>query len=141
MNRLKRLLLLQDGLLLEEVALRSGGEVGLLRNDLRNRLGGGGLGGGSLATDHLLGLGGVVTGVLLGDLSGIGSVLAGNAAQLLGLRVDHIRSVLQVVVDKLLVGGVDERSKECDGRGNESKSPVGNNLDQVVRQESSSGNL
>ena len=91
--------------------------------------------------DHVLSLGSVVTDVLLGDLGGLGSVLAGNAAQLLGLRVNHIRGLLQVVVNQLLVGGVNERGKEGDGGCDESQAPVGNNLDQVVREECRESNL
>lgn len=132
------LLVLEDGLLvLDEIALRSSGEIGLLGCWLDRSS----LGGSSLAADHLLSLGSVVANILLGDLGGLGSVLAGHAAQLLGLGVNHISSLSQVVVDQLLVGGVDQRGEEGDGGCDKSKTPVGNNLDQVVREESRECNL
>jgi hypothetical protein len=50
--------------------------------------------------------------------------------------IDHIGGVLEVVVDKLLVGLIDVRAEEEDGCGDQSKAPEWDDLDQVVRQES-----
>jgi len=46
-----------------------------------------------------------------------------------------------VVVDKLLVGLIDERAEEEDGCGDQGKAPEWDDLDQVVRQESSDEGL
>lgn len=92
-------------------------------------------------TDHLLGLAGVVAHVLLRNLSCLRSVLAGNMAQLLCLAVDHVRGLLKVVVDELLVGGVDQRCEEEESGRNQSKAPVRDNLHEVVRQERSNSSL
>lgn len=59
-------------------------------------------------------------------------MLASDLAQLLGLTLNYIRSLLKVVVDELLVGGVDEGSEEQDGGGDQSKTPVRDDLDEVV---------
>jgi hypothetical protein len=58
--------------------------------------------------DQLLCLGRVVADVLLGDIGGASSVLAGNLPNLLGLLVDDVRGIGNVVVNQLLVGLVDE---------------------------------
>lgn len=50
----------------------------------------GGSGRGRATTDHLLGLVGVVTHVLLGHLGGLGRVLASHLSELLGLAVDNV---------------------------------------------------
>lgn len=91
--------------------------------------------------DQGLSLGGVVAHVLLGNLGGLLGVLLDQGADLLGLVIDNLTSVLDLAVDKLLVGGVNERGEEDDGGGDESKTPVRNNLDQVVRDEGAEGNL
>jgi hypothetical protein len=49
--------------------------------------------------------------------------------------------MLQLAVDKLLVGGVNERSEEADSRGNHGKAPVWDDLDEIVRQECAEGGL
>lgn len=48
---------------------------------------------------------------------------------LFGLVIDNFISVLDLVVDKFLVGGVNERGEEDDGGGDESKILVWNNFD------------
>lgn len=64
-----------------------------------------------------------------------------NALYLSSLGVDCLGGVLDVVVDKLLVGGVDERDKECDTGSDNSETPVRHKLDKEVRNESSSACL
>jgi hypothetical protein len=68
-------------------------------------------------------------------------VVACELLDLLGLLVDHVGGVLEVVVDKLLVGLVDERAEEEDGCGDQGKAPEWDDLDQVVGQESSDEGL
>jgi hypothetical protein len=133
--RLRRQLLLLDRFLLNKIALRSNREVGLLRLLSHS------LGRCAATTKQFLSLGSVVTNVLLRDLSRLGSVLACNCAKLLGLGVDHVRGLLQVVIDKLLVRRIDERCKEGDSSCDQGKTPVRDNLDEVIRQESSNSNL
>ena len=119
-----------------ELVPRSRGEVGILEVAL-GRLGLGGAG----ATDQGLGLGGIVTHVLLGEQSGLLGVLLGDGAQLGGLVVDHIVGLLEVVVDELLVGGVDQRNGEGESGAEQCETPVGNDLDEVVREEGTDSSL
>jgi len=67
--------------------------------------------------------------------------MAGELLDLLGLGVDHIGSVLEVVVDELLVCLVDKRGEEEDRGGEQGKAPEWNDLDQVVGEESSNKSL
>ena len=121
-----------------ELVLRGRGEVGILEVGLgRHGLGGAGAG----ATDQGLGLGGVVTHVLLGEQSSLLGVLLGDGAQLGSLVVDHIVGLLEVVVDELLVGGVDQRNGEGEGSAEQCETPVGNDLDEVVREEGTNSSL
>lgn len=120
-----------------EVLLRSSREVALLNSGL----GMGDLGGRGAATEHLLGLGGVVTKVLLGDIGSVGGVVASNLAKLLGLGVNEVLGVLEVVVNELLVGGVDQGHGEEESGSEEGETPVGDDLDQPVREESADANL
>lgn len=88
-----------------------------------------------------LGLGSVVTHILLGDLGGLLGVLLRDGAELGSLGVDDLAGMLELAVNELLVGGVDERGEEDDGCGNHGKTPVGNDLDQVVRDEGTESRL
>ena len=54
---------------------------------------------------------------------------------LLGLLVDDVGRISDVVVDELLVRLVDERCEEEDRGGDKSKTPNRDNLDQVVGEE------
>lgn len=144
LSRDERLLLLLDrgsGLLSNlDVLLRGSREVGLV--DRGCRLGGRGGGGGSLTTaEHLLGLSSVVAHELLGHLGGVGGVGASNLLELLSLGVDNVLRILKVVVDQLLVGGVDQGHSKEEGGGNERKTPVWNNLNEPVREEGANGDL
>lgn len=108
----------------------------LLGNGLRDD--GGGLGGSlgrGRATEKLLGLGAVVTHVLLGQVGGLGRLLLRNGAELSGLVVDNITSLLEVVVDELLVGGVGKGNDEEGGSGGQGETPKRHDLDKVVGDE------
>lgn len=117
----------------------------LLGSSREIRLGNSGLsadlGGCRAATDELLGLGSVVAHVLLGELGGVRSVSSSNHLELLSLGVENLGGILNVVVDELLVGSVDQREGEEHGGAKEGESPVGNNLDEPVREEGRDGNL
>ena len=68
-------------------------------------------------------------------------MVAGELLDLLGLLVDDVRSILEVVVDELLICLVNERAEEEDRGGEEAEAPEWDNLDQVVGQESSDKGL
>lgn len=97
-----------------DVLLRGSREIGvpnradglrLDRGGSRGRsLGAGGL----VALEQLLSLRRVVSHVLLGEFGGLGSVGTSNLSELLRLGGDNVLCVLNVVVDQLLVGGVDQ---------------------------------
>jgi hypothetical protein len=142
-------------MVLERVTvIRSSGD-GLLRDSRSSRLHrllsrgsrevgsllGCGRGGGLVAAEHLLDLAGVVTGVLLAHSRKLTGLLLGNAADLGGLGVDGVRGVLDMVVDELLVGSVDEGQEEGEGGPDDGKAPVGNELDEVVGDEGSDTSL
>lgn len=91
--------------------------------------------------DQGLSLGGVVAHVLLGDLGSLLGVLLGDGAELGGLGVDDLAGVLELGVDELLVGGVDERGEEDDRGGDHGQAPVGDDLDEVVRDEGGESGL
>lgn len=115
----------------------SGGRLG---NRSRGRSGSG-RGTSTLAPKHLLHLSGVFASVLLAHGGKLISLLLGHAADLGCLSIDSLGSVLEVVVDQLLVGGVDERNEEGDSGGNDGKTPVWHQLDEMIRQESSDASL
>lgn len=127
-----------------DVLLGGGREVRLVDR------GGGGCGGcgrrgrgarGLATAEHLLGLGSVVSHELLGHLGSVGGVRAGEALELFSLGADNVLCILNVVVDQLLVGGVDQGHGKEEGGGNERKTPVWNNLNEPVRQERADGDL
>jgi len=115
---------------LVEVAAGSSGEIGLL--DVRRGLGAHGNGrhglGGATA-EKLLGLGSVVSHVLLGQLSSLGGMLASNGAELASLLAYDVGSVFDLGVDELLVGGVNERNNEESGDGSQCEAPKRHDLD------------
>lgn len=84
------------------------------------------------ALNQSLGLGSVVTYILLSDLGGLLSVLLGNGAELSGLGIDNLAGVLQLVVNELLVGSVDERGEKDDSGADDGETPVWDDLDEVV---------
>lgn len=68
-------------------------------------------------------------------------LLLSDAANLSSLGVDGFRSVLQMVIDDLLVGGIDQGSKKGNRNGKNSKAPVRDELDKVVRKKGSDQGL
>lgn len=125
-----------DGLRRLEILLGSSREVGVLDGAVGLGWGGGGCRGrGLTATEQLLGLGGVVAHVLLGDFGGLGGVGASNLPELLGLGSHDVLRILKVVIDQLLVGGVDQGNREQQSGGEERKSPVRNDLNEPVGEE------
>lgn len=117
---------------------RGGGELGSLGLLLGGD--GGGSGGGA-ATHHLLNLAGVVASVLLAESSNLVGLLLGSGAQLSSLGVDGVAGSLEVLVDELLVGGVDEGNEEGEGGAENGKAPVGDELDEEVGDEGSDAGL
>lgn len=81
---------------------------------------------------HLLGLSRIVSDILLGCLGSTGSVVSGKLLDLAGLLVGNIGSLVEVVVNELLVGLVDEGSKEQNGGSDKREAPEWNDLDQIV---------
>jgi hypothetical protein len=108
-----------------------GDVLGLLADGLGGR---GGVG--ALAAEHFLDLASVVTSVLLSDGTHVLSLLLDNTLHLCSLSVDDIGSALEVLVNQLLVRGVDQRDEESQSGGDKSKAPVWDDLDEVVREES-----
>lgn len=129
-----------------EVLLRGRREIRLLERasrlaDRGGRLRGGRRSIGLATTEHLLRLGGVVAHKLLGHLGGVGRVRTSNFLELLGLSADDVLRVLEVSVDQLLVGGVDERNSEEQGGSKQGKTPVWDDLNEPVREEGADGDL
>lgn len=99
------------------------------------------LAGGGLAVEKILDLVGVVTSVLLADGRNLLHLLRSDISNLSGLRVDQLRSMVNLLVDELLVRGVDQGNQESNSGSNDGKTPVRNKLDQVVRDEGSDEGL
>lgn len=93
------------------------------------------------AAEHLLDLFAVITSILLAHGGDLVSLLLSELTDLSGLGVDGIRGVLDVGVDELLVRGVDERNEEGNGGSDDSKTPVRDELDKEVGEESGSASL
>lgn len=66
---------------------------------------------------------------------------AGNLLKLLSLSIDNILRILNMVVDQLLVGGVDQGHGEEKGGRNERKTPVWDDLNKPVREEGAGADL
>jgi hypothetical protein len=96
---------------------------------------------GTSASDQILSFGRIVSNILFCGIGGARSVVAGELLDLLGLLVNNAGSIRDVVVNELLVGLVDEGRNEEDGGGDESKTPQWDDLDQVVREESTEEGL
>lgn len=60
-----------------------------------------------------------MVGLLLSGISNLG-----------GLGVDGLGGGLELLINKLLVGGVDQRSEESNGGCNDGEDPVGSDLDE-----------
>lgn len=136
----------------QRLLLRNGGDLGNLVGDrlvdggsrerrvlgdvlglLADGLGGRG-GVGALATEHLLDLASVVTSILLGQRSDVLGLLLHNTLDLGGLSVDDVGGALEVLINQLLVRSIDKRNEKGHSGGNESKAPVRDELDEVVRE-------
>ena len=91
--------------------------------------------------DQGLSLGSVVTHVLLGDLGSLLRVPLNHGAELRGLRRENLTGLVELLVDELLVGDVDEGHEKDDSGCEQGETPVGHNLDKVVGDESSHGGL
>lgn len=131
-----------------ELSLGRSGEVGIAILLLGRDASGGsslgvslGRGRTAASTDQLLSLGGVVTHVLLSDLSVLSCGLLGSITELGGLGVDDVAGLAEVLVDELLVLLIYERGEEEDGGEDQGQSPVGDDLDEIVGDEGSDGSL
>lgn len=96
-------------------------------------------GGGSkvVAAQNLSDLSGVVSSILLADGSEMVGLLLSSISNLGSLGIDGIGSSLELLVDKLLVLGVDQGGQEGNGGSDDGKDPVGQHLDQEARDEGS----
>jgi hypothetical protein len=86
----------------------------------------------SLATEKVLDLAAVVASVLLADVRDLFHLLRSDTLDLGSLGVDEFRSVVELLVNQLLVGRIDQGNNEGDSGTDDSKSPVRNKLDEVV---------
>lgn len=93
----------------------------------------------SLANQRL-GLGGTLANILLGQLGSPLAVLLSHGLELSSLGADDLASTVKLGIDKLLVGLVDEGAEEGKSGGNQGKTPVGNDLDEIIGEESGDGN-
>jgi hypothetical protein len=111
-----------------------GSRVGVLRHvDLLARR--------SLALKEILDLAAVVADVLLADVGNLLHLLRSDALDLGSLAVDELGSVVELLVDEFLVRSVDQRHNKGNSGTNESKTPDGNELDEVVGDESGDESL
>lgn len=119
-----------DGLLLDlrhGLVLGSDREVGLgLGGSRRGR---------AAAVEVVLGLGGVVTSILLERVGRAAGVLASEILDLVGLGADDAGGVVDVTVNKLLVVQVDEGTEVDDSGTDEGKAPERKPLDEPVGEE------
>lgn len=83
----------------------------------------------------------VLRGRLASSLHGLVGVLGGDFAELLGLLVGDLGGVVEVGVNELLVGDVDQRSEVDNAGGDEKQSPLGSDLDEEVADKGSEGGL
>jgi len=83
----------------------------------------------------------VLRGRLAGSLHGLVGVLGGDFAELLGLLVGDLGGVVEVRVNELLVGDVDQRSEVDNAGGDEKQAPLGSDLDEEVADDGSEGGL
>ena len=88
-------------------------------------------------TDVFLGLGAVVSSVRFDSLMSTGGVVASEVLKLIGLGVGDFGGVLNVMIDEILVGHVDQGAhvdaRDCD----EGQAPEWNYLDEPVGEKSS----
>lgn len=87
------------------------------------------------SANQLLCLCGVISYNLLGGGCSAGSLLRCKLLHLLSLLVGKVGSLLQLLIDELLVGLVDEWCEEDNGGSNQSQPPEWNDLDEEVGDE------
>lgn len=92
-------------------------------------------------TDVLLRLGAIGTGVLLHQFGGVGSLLAGQFLDLVGLGVNDILSVLNLGINDFAVVDIDKRTKVGDGDSDQRQTPQRKDLDKPVGKEGSGEGL
>lgn len=85
--------------------------------------------------DVLLGLGAVVSDILLHQAGSVRGVLAGEILQLVGLGADDGLGIANLLVNDLAVADVDKRSEVGDIESNQSQSPERNETDEPVPSE------
>jgi hypothetical protein len=102
----------------------------------------------SLVDDGLLGASDVLRsqvdvlgGCGAGSFHGLVGVLGGDFAELLGLLVGDLSGVVEVSVNELLVGDVDQRSEVDDAGGDEEQAPLGSDLYEEEANKSSEESL
>ena len=67
--------------------------------------------------------------------------MAGELLDLLSLLVDDAGGVIDVVINEVLIGLVDEWCQEEDRSRNEGKAPYWDDLNQIIREESTEQGL
>jgi hypothetical protein len=83
----------------------------------------------------LVGLGAVVVGILLHQSGGTGSLLVGEFLSMVGLGVDKLLDLGNLLIDDFTVADVDQRSEVSDGCAEQGKAPDRDNLDEPVGKE------
>jgi hypothetical protein len=93
------------------------------------------------SAQNLLNLASVVSGILLSNGSKVVGLLLSSSSNLSGLGVDGVGGGLELLVDKLLVGGVDQGSEESNGGSDDGKNPVWYNLDEEAGNKGNDASL
>lgn len=93
------------------------------------------------ATKQFLDFVGVVASILLAQGGDLVHLLGSNIADLVSLGIDNLGGVVDLRIDELLVGSINQGHEEDDGGADNGKAPVGNELDQEVGDESSDASL
>lgn len=89
----------------------------------------------------LVSLGAVVIGILLHQSGGTGSLLVGEFLGMVGLGVDKLLNLGNLLIDKFAIADVDQRSKVSDGCTDQGEAPDRDNLDEPVGKEGSNESL
>lgn len=98
-------------------------------------------GGRAAGSDVTLGLRAVLADILLHQAGGVRGTLASHVPELVGLGVDDLLGVDNLLVNELTVADIDKGGEVCGGHSNHSQAPEGNEADQPVAGESSSESL
>lgn len=89
----------------------------------------------------LVGLGAVVVGILLHQSGGTSSLLVGEFLSMVGLGVDKLLDLGNLLIDDFTVANVNQGSKVSDGCAEQGKTPDRDNLDEPVGKEGSNESL